>query len=96
MLRVITFIGGKRAGKLKERAHRAMTPWLISVGLAAVVFVHTAFLRLTWSRALPTTAIVGVVIVVAVKHLGLIASLLARFRRVPKDGECNADDAHTS
>jgi len=84
MLRVITL---KRAEKLKKRTHRTTRPWLIWVSLATLIFVHIAFLRFALPLAVPAAAILGVVILVAVKHLGLIASALARFRRAAKVGE---------
>jgi hypothetical protein len=86
MLHVITLIGAKRAEKLKEQAHRTMRPWVIWIALATVIFVHIAFGR-SLSPAVPALAVLGVVILVAVKHVGLIASVLARFRRAAKGGE---------
>ena len=87
MLRVITLIGGKRGEKVKEQAHRTMRPWVTWIALATLIFVHIAFVRFTLSPAVPVLAVFGVVILVAVKHLGLIAAVLARFRRAAKDGE---------
>jgi hypothetical protein len=75
MLHLITLIGG-----LKEQARRTMHPWLIWVGLVTLIFVHLAFLRFTLSPVLPVAAMFGVILV-TVKHLGLIPSALARFRR---------------
>jgi hypothetical protein len=57
------------------------------VALATLIVVHIAFLRFTLSPAVPAAAMFGVVVLVAVKHFGLIASALARFRRTAKGGE---------
>jgi hypothetical protein len=95
MLRVITLIGGKRAETLRKQSHRIL-PWLVWVALATLIFVHIAFLRFTLSPAVPAAAILGAVILVAVKHLGLIASALGRLRRAAKDGKGNANDTHAS
>jgi SAM-dependent methyltransferase len=77
-------IGENRAGTQKEQAHRTTRPWAIWVALALLIFVHIAFVRFTLSPVAPAVAVLGIILLAA-KHFGLVAYVLARFRRAARD-----------
>lgn len=87
MLRLITLIGGNHGVVAKEHSRRAIHRWLLWAALTGLLFAHVAFLRFTLSPALPAAAVLGIVILVVVKHFGVVASVMARIRLAKKDNE---------
>ena len=56
--------------------------WMLPVGAVALVAAHAIILRYFLSHAALSAAVVsGVIIVVVIKHLGLLGSLFALLRR---------------
>ncbi len=61
---------------------RFMRSWLRPVGAVALIAAHATILRYIFSHTALSAAIgSGVIIVVLIKHLGLLGSLFAVFRR---------------
>ncbi len=57
-------------------------PWVLLVGAVALIAVHATILRYVLAHAiLSAAAVSGVIIVVVIKHVGLLGSLVALFRR---------------
>jgi hypothetical protein len=67
---------------MKGRSLRFRRPWLLLVGAVALIAAHATILRYVLPHAALSTAVVsGVIILVVIKHLGLLGSLFALFRR---------------
>jgi hypothetical protein len=68
----------------KWKAHNLLRrrPWMLPVGVVALIAAHVIVVRYALPRAALSVAVVsGVVIVVVLKHVGLLGSLFALFRR---------------
>jgi uncharacterized membrane protein len=64
-----------------------MRRWLLAAGAIALIAGHGVVLYFAWSHlAISATAVAGVVILIALKHLGLLGPLYALLRRRP--GPC--------
>lgn len=83
---MLRLIGRHGAGE-RANGRRGIHRWLLWMALAALLLAHVAFLHFTLSPALPAAAILGVVVLVVVKHLGIVASIMARIRLAKKDNE---------
>jgi len=60
--------------------------WMLAAGAVALVAVHAIILRYVLPHAALSAVVVsGVIIVVVIKHLGLLGSLFARLRRPSRD-----------
>ena len=59
-----------------------MRPWMLMVGAIGLVAGHSVVLSYGLSHAALSTAVLsGVIVVVVIKHLGLLGSLYAVVRR---------------
>jgi hypothetical protein len=57
-------------------------PWMLPVGAAALIAAHATILRHVLPHVALSAAVVsGVIVLVVIKHLGLLGSLFALFRR---------------
>jgi hypothetical protein len=57
-------------------------PWMLLVGAVVLIAGHTLVLRYALQhKRLSSTTVAGVMILVVIKHLGLLTPLYARFRR---------------
>ena len=60
--------------------------WLVAAAAIVLVAVHGIVLHYIWSHALvSTTAVIGIVAVILIKHLGLFGSAFAALRRYLRD-----------
>jgi hypothetical protein len=65
------------------RPHRRLLvrPWMLAVGAVLLIaghgFLYHALSSMTW----PVVVVSGVIILIAIKHLGLLGLLYSRFRR---------------
>ena len=67
--------------------HRRLRPLILSAGAIALIAGHGIILYFAWSHlALSAAAVAGLVILVVLRHLGLLGPLYALFRRRP--GPC--------
>jgi hypothetical protein len=67
---------------MKEFIRLLIRPWMLLVGLAVLIASHGVILYYVWSHmALSAAAVSGVIILIVIKHLGLLGPLYARFRR---------------
>jgi len=57
-------------------------PWKLPVGAVALIAAHATILRYVLPHTALSAAVVsGVIILVVIKHFGLLGSLVALFRR---------------
>jgi hypothetical protein len=64
------------------RSHWLRRPWMLPVGGVTLIAAHTTILHYVLHyTALSAAVVSGVIIVVVIKHLGLLGSLFALFRR---------------
>ena len=56
-------------------------PWMVAVGVVLLIAGHGLLYRALSSMTLPVTIVSGVILMIAIKHLGLLGLLYARFRR---------------
>jgi membrane protein YdbS with pleckstrin-like domain len=68
-------------GALKGHTRLLTRPWMLLVGAVVLIASHTLVLRYALQhKRLSSTAVAGVMILVVIKHLGLLSPLYARFR----------------
>ena len=69
------------------RRHNPITwHWLLLLGLCVVVVLHLWGLRyFLMHTRLSSTVLVGALILIAIKHLGLLGPVYALFRRRPRN-----------
>jgi hypothetical protein len=61
---------------------RALTrPWMLVVGAVLLIAGHGFLYHALSNMTLPVVVVSGVIILIAIKHLGLFGLLYARFRR---------------
>jgi hypothetical protein len=61
---------------------RALTrPWMLVVGAVLLIAGHGFLYHALSNMTLPVVVVSGVIILIAIKHLGLLGLLYARFRR---------------
>ena len=71
---------------MKGHSRRLSHPWLLPVGAVALIAAHVTILRYVLTHAALSAAVVsGVVVLVVIKHLGLLGSVFALFRRRSQD-----------
>ena len=67
---------------MTRRSRLFKPPWMLPVGAVALIAAHAAILRYILPHAALSAVVVsGVIILVVIKHLGLLGSLVALFRR---------------
>lgn len=67
---------------MKEHRRLRIRPWMLLVGVIGLVAGHVALLYYGLSHAALSAAVVSsVVVLIVVKHLGLLGPLYALFRR---------------
>ncbi len=65
--------------------HMSARVWMLSVGLVILIVGHGTILYYASSHlALSAAAIAGLIVLVAIKHLGWLTPLCALFRRRPR------------
>lgn len=61
---------------------RALTrPWMLAIGAVLLIAVHGFLYHALSKMTLPIVVVSGVIILIAIKHLGLLGLLYSRFRR---------------
>jgi hypothetical protein len=61
---------------------RALTrPWMLVVGAVLLIAGHGFLYRALSNMTLPVVVVSGVIILIAIKHLGVLGLLYARLRR---------------
>jgi hypothetical protein len=71
---------------MKAHGRPHLGPWtlLVLIGIVAVV-AHSVVLYFVWSHtALSAAAVSGVIVLILIKHLGLLGPLYALFRRASR------------
>ncbi len=82
MLRVIADIAAKRIEAIKGHSRPLTRTLMLSLGLAVLIAGHGIILYYVWSHTAVSAAVLsGVVVLVVIKHLGLLGPLYALFRR---------------
>jgi len=67
---------------MTERSPRFRHPWMLLVGTVALIAAHATILRYVLAHTALSAAVAsGVIIVVVIKHVGLLGSVFAFFRR---------------
>ena len=67
---------------MKAHARLLMRTWMLPVGVIILIAGHGIILYNVWSHtALSAAVVLGVIILVVIKHLGLLGPLYALFRR---------------
>jgi hypothetical protein len=67
---------------MKGHTRLLKQPWMLPVGAVVLIASHTLVLRYALQhKRLSSTTVAGVMILVAIKPLGLLSPLYARFRR---------------
>jgi hypothetical protein len=56
-------------------------PWVLAVGAVLLIAAHGFLYRALSNMTLPVVVVSGAIILIAIKHLGLLGLLYARFRR---------------
>jgi hypothetical protein len=82
MLHGMKDIAAKWIEAMRGHIRLLKRPWVLPVGVLALIAAHLTILRYALQHAALSAAVVsGVIIVVVIKHLGLLGSLFAMFRR---------------
>jgi len=82
MLRLMPDIAAKWIEAMKGHNLLRRHPWILPVGVVALIAAHVIVVRHALPRAALSVEVVsGLIIVVVLKHVGLIGSLFALFRR---------------
>ncbi|MBA3341945.1 MAG: hypothetical protein H0T48_08915 [Gemmatimonadaceae bacterium] len=58
--------------------------WKLAVGVVLLIAVHGFLYRALSNMTLPVAVVAGVILLIAIKHVGLLGTLYARFRRRPR------------
>ena len=67
---------------MKGHSRRFSHPWLLPVGAVALIGAHATILHyILHHQALSAAVVSGAIILVVIKHLGLLGSSFALFRR---------------
>lgn len=67
---------------MKERRRMLTRPWILFVAGVVLMAAHAFVLRFALPhKALSSVVVAGVMILVLIKHLGLLSSVYALFRR---------------
>jgi hypothetical protein len=67
---------------MKRHRRLLKRPWILPVGVVALVAAHGIILRYVVPRVVLSAAVLtGVIVLVVIKHGGLLRSLFALFRR---------------
>jgi len=82
----MTDIAAKWIEAMRGHSRLLKRPWMLPVGVVAVIAVHVTILRYALQHpALSAAVVSGVIILIVIKYLGLLALLLrplyAPFRR---------------
>jgi uncharacterized membrane protein HdeD (DUF308 family) len=67
---------------MKEHGRPRIRPWMLLVGVIGLVAGHVVLLNYGLSHTALSAAVVsGVIVLIVIKHLGLLGSLYPLFRR---------------
>ena len=75
-------IANKGIEAMKGHTRPFKRRWVVLIGALALIAAHATILRYVWQHTVMSAAVVsGVIILVVIKHLGLLGSLFALLRR---------------
>jgi hypothetical protein len=80
MLRVISAIA-QRMGAMKGHSRLLSRPWLLAVAVMALIAGHGIIYYILRHTILSTAVVSGLIILVVIKHLGLLSPLFRRWSR---------------
>jgi hypothetical protein len=66
---------------MRPHGRALMRPWMLAVGVVLLIAGHGVLYRALSNMTWPVVVVSGVIILIAIKHLGLFGLLYARFRR---------------
>jgi hypothetical protein len=66
---------------MRPRSRVLTRRWLLAVGAVLLIGAHGFLYRALSTMTLPVVVLSGVIILIAITHLGLFGRLYARFRR---------------
>jgi hypothetical protein len=75
MLRVITDVAAKWIQAIRRHSFLLKRPWMLPVGVVALIAAHLIVLCYALPHvALPVAVVSGVILVVMIKHVGLLGT----------------------
>ena len=69
---------------MKDHGRARRRPWILLVGVIALVAGHLALYHGLSHTGLSAAVVLGVIVLIVIKHLGLLLPLYALFRRRPR------------